>query len=150
MVRNFRFLILLLVGSSLPAISDDKSDLAALLDDFLTNPTMSDYDNHNRFWAEDLIYTSSSGTRFNKRFIMDGLKQETPKADKKDTGPKYHAEEVDIRLYDNMAIVAFKLVATPDATKTQPQIYYFNTGTFLKRKGVWQAIAWQATKVPVK
>jgi hypothetical protein len=27
-------------------------------------------------------------------------------------------------------------------------VYYRNTGTFLKRNGKWQAVAWQATKVP--
>jgi hypothetical protein len=36
--------------------------------------------------------------------------------------------------------VAFRLV-----TATQQ---YFNTGTFVKREGRWQAVAWQATKIP--
>ncbi len=27
---------------------------------------------------------------------------------------------------------------------------YFNTGTFLKREGKWQAVAWQATIIPKK
>jgi len=25
---------------------------------------------------------------------------------------------------------------------------YLNTGTFLKRKGIWKAVAWQSTVVP--
>jgi hypothetical protein len=25
---------------------------------------------------------------------------------------------------------------------------YFNTGTFIKRDGKWQVVAWQATKTP--
>jgi len=27
-------------------------------------------------------------------------------------------------------------------------VYFRNTGTFLKRNGKWQAVAWQATRVP--
>jgi hypothetical protein len=25
---------------------------------------------------------------------------------------------------------------------------YFNTGTFLRRDGLWQVVAWQATRMP--
>ena len=38
------------------------------------------------------------------------------------------------------AVVAFRLVSEPQQ--------YFNTGTFVKRGGRWQAVAWQATKIP--
>jgi hypothetical protein len=27
---------------------------------------------------------------------------------------------------------------------------YFNTGTFVKRDNKWQAVAWQATKIPAE
>jgi hypothetical protein len=27
---------------------------------------------------------------------------------------------------------------------------FLNTGTFVRRKGKWQAVAWQATKLPEK
>ena len=44
------------------------------------------------------------------------------------------------------AVVAFKLVGVPaNGTET---LYYYNTGTFLKRNGTWKAVAWQATKIP--
>jgi hypothetical protein len=61
----------------------------------------------------------------------------------------YSGEEVDIRLYGDTAIVAFKLVGTPtDKSADADVLYYFNTGTFVKREGVWQVVAWQATKIP--
>jgi hypothetical protein len=56
---------------------------------------------------------------------------------------------VDVRLYGNTAVVAFKLVGTP--TNEAPEadvLYFYNTGTFVKRDGNWQAVAWQATKIP--
>ncbi len=48
-----------------------------------------------------------------------------------------------------MKIMAFKLVGTPtDKAADTDVLYYFNTGTFLKRDGIWQVVAWQATKIP--
>jgi hypothetical protein len=37
-------------------------------------------------------------------------------------------------------------VGTPDDGSEAKN--YFNTGTFLKRGGNWQAVAWQATVIP--
>ncbi len=130
--------IMLAAGS--PALADDKEALASLLDEFLANVGESDM--HDRFWAEELVYTSSSGTRFGKATIMAGF--ETP-ADDSATSPSYAAEEVDIRLYDDMAIVAFVLVGVdPDGKVSR----YLNTGTFVRRDAGWQAVAWQATRIP--
>ena len=54
-----------------------------------------------------------------------------------------------MRVYGDTAIVAFKLVGTPaDTSEDTDVLYYFNTGTFLKRDGVWRVVAWQATKIP--
>jgi hypothetical protein len=27
-------------------------------------------------------------------------------------------------------------------------LYYYNTGTFLRRDGEWRVVAWQATRIP--
>ena len=45
-----------------------------------------------------------------------------------------------VRIYGSTAVVAFRLVSAPQQ--------YLNTGTFVKRRGRWQAVAWQATKIP--
>ena len=45
----------------------------------------------------------------------------------------YTAEDVDIRVYGDAAVVAFRLVGT-SANEVQE---YFNTGTFLRRSGDW-------------
>jgi hypothetical protein len=61
----------------------------------------------------------------------------------------YSGEEVDVRVYGDMAVVAFKLVGTPTNEAAGADVlYYYNTGTFLKRDGIWQVVAWQATKIP--
>jgi len=41
-----------------------------------------------------------------------------------------------------MAVINFRLVQHNGGQTN----YFRNTGTFLKRKGKWQAVAWQATK----
>jgi hypothetical protein len=62
-------------------------------------------------------------------------------------GPVYTAEDVQIQVYGDTAVVAFKLVATPPDNSVV--LTYFNTGTFLRRNGKWQVVAWQATAMPV-
>ena len=127
-----------------PARAGDVDEITALLHDFLKHA--SEASAHDRFWAEDLVYTSSRGTRTDKAEIMAGF-DETEADSVPDT--EYSAEDVDIRLYGDMAVVAFRLVGAPTSTDADgdPQ-YYFNTGTFLKRDGIWKVVAWQATKIP--
>jgi len=127
-----------------PAIASDYEDLTIMLEDFLA--ASDEQASHASFWADDLIYTSSAGLRFGKSEIMaDFDSSET------DDEPSivYSGEDVDIRIFGDSAVVAFKLVGTPtDKASGNDVLYYFNTGTFLRRSGVWQVVAWQATVIP--
>ena len=132
-----------------PAFASDTEDLTEMLHSFLA--TSSEEHAHARFWAEDLVYTSSAGLRFGKADIMSGFEDSGAEDEAADDGSPvaYTGEDVDIRIYGDMAIVAFKLVGSPtDKSGDADVLYYFNTGTFLKRDGVWSAVAWQATKIP--
>jgi phage-related protein len=60
----------------------------------------------------------------------------------------YTAEDIRIQQYGDTAIVAFRLVGTNDSGGKTQVTRYLNTGTFLRRKGTWQAVSWQATKAP--
>jgi ketosteroid isomerase-like protein len=104
---------------------------------------------HDRFWADDLIYTTSSGERKGKAEIMKEVRTEVP-ADPGDEKNLYSAEDIRIQQYGETAIVAFRLVGTTEKKGAKEVANYLNTGTFLKRDGKWQAVAWQATKMPVK
>ena len=134
---------------------EEKAVIKQLLNDFLANTIDDDLKNHQRFWADDLIYTSSSGTRFDKAHIIEGIEadlntkaNENSKENTKTLPPLYWAEQTDIRVYGTTAIVAFKLMHKENANAAKVKQTYFNTGTLLKRDGVWQVVAWQATKIP--
>ena len=138
--------LLLMLSANGNASETDVDELTTILHEFLAG--VSEEAVHDRFWAEDLIYTSSRGTRTNKAEIMQGFYTvEGEKIEEtEDSGPVYTAEDIRIQVYETTAIVAFKLIATPRDDGAID--YYFNTGTFVKRKGSWQVVAWQATKIP--
>ncbi|MBU1311682.1 MAG: nuclear transport factor 2 family protein [Gammaproteobacteria bacterium] len=122
------------------AQADDKADLTALLSEFLDGATRNDATVHNKYWADELIYTSSGGTRFGKAELMQGVSSRGMlKADEIDT--VYSSEDVRIMQYGDTAVVAFVLVGK-SAKETKR---YLNSGTFIKRNGQWQAVNWQAT-----
>jgi hypothetical protein len=56
----------------------------------------------------------------------------------------YDADDFTVHPYADMAVVNFRLIQHNGAQTN----YFRNTGTFLKRNGKWQVVAWQATKVP--
>lgn len=128
----------LLVSGS--AIASDIETIHAKLHHFLVN--VDQVDAHQQFWAEELIYTSSAGKRFDKAAIIGPMLKQT-KNDNEPSTTKYSAEEVDIRVYGETAVLAFKLVARES---DQVISYYLNTGTLIKRDGTWQVVAWQATQ----
>ena len=128
----------------------DAAELTKLLHDFLAGAGKSDIAMHDRFWADELIYTSALGRRKGKADIMRELRAEpsTPKAEEGAT--VYGAEDIRIQQHGDTAIVAFRLVATTEKAGIKTIANYLNTGTFLKRNGKWQAIAWQATAMPTE
>lgn len=124
------------------------AELTRLLNEFLAGAGKNDAAVHDRFWADDLIYTRSAGVRINKEELMKGVRSApAPKPD--DPVTVYTAEDVKVQQYGDAAVVAFRLVST--TTKSDGAITVgnnLNTGTFIKRKGKWQVVAWQSTIVP--
>ncbi len=126
----------------------DTDELTKLLKDFLAGAGKNDASMHDRFWAEDVIYTGSSGKRRGKADIMKDVRAEAlaPKPDEPAT--TYTAEDIRIQQYGDTAIVAFRLVATAEKDGKNEVKNYLNSGTFLKRGGKWQVVNWQATIMP--
>lgn len=139
-------MILLSVCGLRAQTAPDAGELTKLLHEFLAGAGRNDAVMHERFWADDLIYTSAKGARKGKGDIMRELRSEPPPKPGDET-TVYTAEDLRLQQYGETAIVAFRLVATSDKAGKKEVSHYLNTGTFLKRAGKWQAVGWQATKI---
>ena len=147
-MKNFMMLLALLsiiVGTTTWADSDEEV-LMNMLNEFLAGASTNNAAAHDRFWAEELVYTSSKGLRFGKAEIMEGMNSESdPDGDEPEV--VYSAEDIRIRQYGDTAVVAFRLLGSPQDDSGEV-MQYLNTGTFVKRDGDWRVVAWQATVIP--
>jgi peptidyl-prolyl cis-trans isomerase A (cyclophilin A) len=140
--------ILALMLAAMPACAEvppgasAAEELRLLLEGFLDGASRNDAAVHERFWADDLVYTSSAGVRTNKAEILESMRSDPAPTEAESA--EYSAEDIRIRQYGDTAVVAFRLAA---ATGSGAE-YFFNTGTFVKRDGEWRAVAWQATRIP--
>jgi hypothetical protein len=119
-------------------------EISALLNDFLSN--VDDPATHERFWADDLIYTSAGGVVRTKAEILKNMRAgDTPGTRNRPAGESkaaFSAEDVQVRQFGDVAVLNFRLVQH-DGDKTN---YFRNSGTFVNRDGKWQAVSWQATR----
>jgi hypothetical protein len=140
-------LLLFLAGNVFAQTASDAAELTRLLNEFLAGASRNDPAIHERFWADDLIYTRSAGRRVNKAEVMRDVRSAPAP---KPTDPKtiYTAEDIRIQQYGDTAVVAFRLVATTDINGQKQVANLLNSGTFVKRDGKWQVVNWQSTRMP--
>ena len=136
-----------LIAVLLALLAGPQADIGALLNEFLSK--VDDPAMHDRFWADDLVYVSAKGEVKTKAAILKSMRDgDTPGTrDQKPDEPKttFSAEEVKVRpLAADVAVLNFRLVQHA-GEKTN---YFRNSGTFVRRKGKWQAVSWQATREP--
>jgi hypothetical protein len=147
-IRMKPILLSLLILATAPALlfaqsaDEEKKALTELLYEFLEGASYGDAATHDRFWSEELIYTGSAGNRITKADIMSGATENPDRSAEPEM--RYDAEEIQINLYGETAVVAFKLVGISG----DERIEFYNTGTFRNEAGQWRAVAWQATRIP--
>ena len=138
---------MLLLSNAVPAqetATPDAAELERLLAYFLDGASRNDIAAHQRFWADELVYTRSAGVRTSKAEILAELAKGP---DPSEPPTVYSAEDIRIQQYGDTAVVAFRLVGKVGGDSPET-LEFLNTGTFLKRNGEWRAVAWQATRVP--
>src|SRR4026207_647772 len=101
-------LLLLLATAVSAQTAPDAAELTKLLNDFLAGASRNDIAVHERFWADDLIYTRSAGRRVNKAEILRDMRA-APAPKPSDPKTVYTAEDIQIQQYGETAIVAFRL-----------------------------------------
>lgn len=128
-----------------PAQTSATQDVTALLREFMDAAGRGDRAVFDKFFADDVIYTRATGVVIGKADIMNRLGKPTPASEGKNT---YSAEDITVHEYGDTVVVAFRLVGRTENRDGKVETSnYRNTGTFLKRDGRWQAVAWQATKI---
>ncbi|MGC1620217.1 MAG: nuclear transport factor 2 family protein [Candidatus Acidiferrum sp.] len=128
-----------------PAQTSATQDVTALLREFMDAAGRGDRAVFDKFFADDVIYTRATGVVIGKADIMSRLGKPTPASEGKNT---YSAEDITVHEYGDTVVVAFRLLGRTENRDGKVETSnYRNTGTFLKRDGRWQAVAWQATKI---
>ena len=147
--RLLPFLLMLALSGSPAAAAWEKdatapagAELTRLLHEFLQAASANDRAVFEKFFADDVVYTRSAGVTITKADIMKSFDQPRG-ADR--AAQDYDADQITVHQYGDVAIVNFRLIAKPKSADAAPQ-YYRNTGTFVRRNGHWQVVAWQSTK----
>jgi hypothetical protein len=122
-----------------------KAVITKSLNEFLT--FTGEAAQHDRWWADDLVYTTSGGLVKTKADIMKGFADAAKSgAPKSPPRANYSSEDVLVRVYGETAALTFRLVAhNADGTTAT----FRNSGTLLFRSGKWQVVTWQSTKEPL-
>ncbi len=115
-----------------------------MLRDFLAAVARGDKQVFESFFADDVIYTGSTGVRMDKAEIMNSIGVHAANGSK----ATYRAEDITVHAYDTMAVVNFRMVMDDENEGRRQTAYFRNTGTFLRRNGQWQVVAWHATEIP--
>ncbi len=115
-----------------------------LVRDFLANVPKNDPKIFQEFFADDVIYTRAVGVTVTKADILKNIDVRAAS----DPQATYEADGFTVHPYGEMAVVNFRLIMHNNEGGKATTAYFRNTGTFMKRNGKWQAVAWQATKVP--
>jgi uncharacterized protein DUF4440 len=105
---------------------------------FLADVPKNDPKVFQEFFADDVIYTRAAGVTVSKADILKNIEVRATN----EPGATYQGDDFTVHPYGNMAVINFRLIQHNGAQTN----YFRNTGTFLKRNGRWQAVAWQATK----
>jgi ketosteroid isomerase-like protein len=127
-----------------PQDSTATQQVTQLVQDFLANVPKNDPKVFQEFFADDVIYTRATGLTVSKSDILRNIDVRATS----DPQMTFEADDFTVHPYGEMAVVNFRLIAHNTENGKPTTAYYRNTGTFLKRNGKWQAVAWQATKVP--
>ena len=147
LARSLMIILLLTAtgGAQGPAETATARELTGMLRQFLVDAGSNNRAGFEKFFADEVIYTRSVGVVISKADILKSLDSDKPATDTRST---YSAEDVTVHEYGDTAVVAFRLVARTEQSDGKVETdHYRNTGTFLRRNGKWQIVAWQATKI---
>jgi Domain of unknown function (DUF4440) len=119
-------------------------ELTQMVRNFLAEVPKGDRKVFDNFFADDVIYTRSAGVTVDKAEILKNIDVRAAN----EPQATFEADGFTVHPYGDTAVVNFRLVMHNITDGKQQTVYFRNTGTFLRRNGKWQAVAWQATRAP--
>ena len=117
-----------------------------MVQDFLKNVPNNERATFDRFFADDIIYTRGTGQVITKKDILADTGNSTAPR----PNATYDGEDFQVHEYGHFAVVNFRLVMHATENNKPVTRTFRNTGTFERRNGQWQAVAWQATPIEEK
>ncbi|MDN7124912.1 nuclear transport factor 2 family protein [Pseudidiomarina sp. 1APP75-32.1] len=126
-----------------PISASEAQQVTAAIEAFLYGASINDAQAHDKFWAPELTYTSSNGTRFGKAELMQGLMGSEALSDG-EVSAWYTAENIELKSFGTAVIVNFTLVSTQ--VLDQSRETFLNSGVLVPRRDGWQAVNWHATR----
>jgi hypothetical protein len=123
-----------------------RQELITLIQTFLNDVPKNERATFDRFFADDVIYTRGTGQVITKKDTLADTDNSTvPRAN-----ATYEGQDFQVHQYGDLAVVNFRLIMHATENDKLVTRKFRNTGTFMKRNGQWQAIAWQATPIVEK
>ena len=133
-------------ASAQPDRAPASQELIVLIQEFLKNVPNNERVTFDRFFADDVLYTRGTGILITKKDVLaDAGKTTAPRAN-----ATFGGEDFTVHQYGDIAVVNFRLVMHSTDNNKPVTRAFRNTGTFMKRNGRWQAVAWQATSIAEK
>jgi Domain of unknown function (DUF4440) len=119
-----------------------QAEVSRELKDFLAH--VNDPAAHEKWWADDLVYTSANGVLRSKQEIVKSVREGASGKEAREPQTNFSADDIKVSQYGDIAVLTFVLVSH----EGEKASYFRNTGVLQRRDRRWQVIAWQATKAP--
>ncbi len=102
-----------------------------------------DFDFLEKVFADDLVYTHSSGKQDDKQAYIQSIK------DGKSVYDKIEVQELNVRVYDKAAVVVGKVAITQGIASGKPTILPLKYTVVYNKNGKkgWQLNTWQSLKL---
>jgi uncharacterized protein DUF4440 len=145
-MRHLLLLILIpgIAIASFAQSSNDKATLISINRQFIRNFLNNDTVEHSKIiHASNFLFIGTNGKLLDRNEYMQGWAHGYDKT----VMPEFDLEEVQVRLFDNMALIVAKtrVKKVKDGTIFTGETRY--TDTYVKEKGEWKCVQVQLTRI---
>lgn len=145
---KFKLIGVLLLGLTLSVpVMAGEDEIYQAVSRFLTAASMNDAQGHDQFWSEQLTYTSSNGTRFDKAVLMSGMSGTETYTE--ETAPVwYQAHDLEYDYLSRDHVIAHLRMTALNRSDNSVEEFYITAVLHLPEGSAdrWQARSWHVTR----